>query len=81
VSPHTVVSTDPDEMRAALSQPARPPARDYPQAIADEYPGWDVRETALGWVASCPAVTLTADGPAELRAAIERVICEGDDRD
>ena len=50
-SPHTVVTADPAELRAALAAslpPFRPqpltgggpdPGSEYPQAIADDYPG------------------------------------------
>src|SRR5690242_7512925 len=54
-TPHTVVTGDPAELRAALAAslpPPRPqpltsgapdPGGEYPQAIADDYPGWHVR--------------------------------------
>jgi hypothetical protein len=48
---------------------------DYPQAIADDYPGWTVTHDGDRWTAWCPAVTVQATTPAGLRAAIERAIC------
>jgi hypothetical protein len=48
---------------------------EYPQAIADDYPGWDVRYHDGRWTASCPAITIQATTPAGLRAAIEQAIC------
>ena len=46
---------------------------EYPQAVADDYPGWDVRHHDDGqWTASCPAITVQATTAAGLRAAIER---------
>jgi hypothetical protein len=47
---------------------------DYPQAIADDYPGWTIINDDGHWTASCPAVTVHAGSPAGLRAAIERAI-------
>jgi hypothetical protein len=55
-------------------QASRSVAEEYPQAIADEYPGWEVSYHDGRWAASCPAVTVTATTPAGLRAAIERAI-------
>jgi hypothetical protein len=52
---------------------------EYPQAIADDYPGWDIEYAAGRWTARCPALTLHAGTAAGLRAAIERAI-SGDDR-
>ena len=49
-----------------------------PQAIADDYPGWEVRFTGSTWTAWCPAVTVHAVTAADLRAAINYAIC-GDD--
>ena len=47
---------------------------EYPQAIADDYPGWTVTRGYAGrWTAACPAVTA-----ADLRAEIEHAIT-GDD--
>jgi hypothetical protein len=51
-----------------------PASDEYPQAIADDYPGWGVERTDGQWIAWCPAITLHALTAAELRAAIERVI-------
>jgi hypothetical protein len=80
-SPHTVVTTDADELRAVLSgshQPMTvndPGAWDqYPQAIADDYPGWAVQRNDGQWGVWCPAVTVHATTPADLRAAIEQAI-------
>jgi hypothetical protein len=47
---------------------------EYPQAIADDYPGWGVQHADGQWAAWCPAITVHAASAAELRAAIERVI-------
>jgi hypothetical protein len=49
-------------------------AGEYPQAIADDYPGWDVRHHGGQWTASCPAMIVRATTPAALRAAIEQAI-------
>lgn len=82
--PHTVVTADLAELRSLLASgrqahpvTSSPPPADgekYPQAIADDYPGWDVRRQDGEWTASCPAVTVHADTPAALRAAIEAAI-------
>jgi hypothetical protein len=53
---------------------------DYPQTIADEYPGWGVKCEQGRWIAWCPAVTVHADTADGLRAAIEHAIT-GDDED
>jgi hypothetical protein len=53
-------------------------ADEYPQAVADDYPGWEVGHAGGRWTARCPALTLHASTAAGLRAAIERAIC-GDD--
>jgi hypothetical protein len=50
-----------------------------PQAIADDYPGWEVRFTDGEWTAWCPAVTVHAATAADLRAAINYTICGDDD--
>lgn len=71
LSPHTVVTADPDELRAALSQD------EYPQAIADDYPGWGVEHQDGQWTAWCPAITVHADTAYGLRAAIEHAIDGG----
>ena len=65
---------------AWVSEPGEQPgtAHEYPQAIADDHPGWGVRQDSGQWTAWCPAVTVHADSPAALRAAIEHAIC-GDD--
>ncbi len=47
---------------------------EYPQAIADDYPGWGVKHANGRWTAWCPAVTFHAASAAQLRAAIERSI-------
>jgi hypothetical protein len=51
-----------------------PASGEYPQAVADDYPGWGVEHTDGRWTAWCPAITLHAPTAAELRAAIERAI-------
>ena len=86
-SPHTVVTADPAELRAALAAslpPLRPqpltggsPDTDgqYPQAIADDYPGWHVRHHHHGqWTAWCPAITVHAATATALRTAIEQAV-------
>jgi hypothetical protein len=50
------------------------PLDEYPQAIADDYPGWGITHTDGQWTAWCPAVTVHAATAADLRAAIERAI-------
>jgi hypothetical protein len=57
---------------------AAPLPEEPPQAIADDYPGWEVRFTGGRWTAWCPAVTVNATTAAEIRAAINCTIC-GDD--
>jgi hypothetical protein len=47
---------------------------EYPQAIADDYPGWEVTCDDGQWTAWCPAVTVHADSAAALRAVIEHAI-------
>ena len=63
-------------------QPAAPGTgshpEEFPQAIADDYPGWQVRHDNEQWTAWCPAVTVHAATAAGLRAAIKYAIC-GDD--
>ncbi len=53
---------------------AQDPDGEYPQAIADAYPGWEVWLQDGQWTAWCPAVTLHAPTSAGLRAAIEAAI-------
>ena len=51
-----------------------PAGDEYPQAIADDYPGWAVeREDGL-WTAWCPAITVQSTTAAGLRALIEQAI-------
>ncbi|HEV2377667.1 MAG TPA: hypothetical protein VGS19_36585 [Streptosporangiaceae bacterium] len=52
----------------------RPDPGEYPQAIADDYPGWDIGYDGQWWTAACPAVQVQAQTPEGLRAALERVI-------
>lgn len=84
-SPHTVVAAEAGELRAALASPQAGPrvpvtgrhpdgTEEYPQAIADDYPGWQVRRHDGQWTAWCPAVTVSAATAAGLRAAIEQAI-------
>ncbi|HUY50202.1 MAG TPA: hypothetical protein VMV92_31605 [Streptosporangiaceae bacterium] len=47
---------------------------EYPQAIADDYPGWGIRCDDGRWTAWCPAATVHARTAAGLRAAIEYAI-------
>jgi hypothetical protein len=50
---------------------------EYPQAIADDYPGWTVTRGYAGrWTAACPAVTVHANTAADLRAGIEHAITD-----
>jgi hypothetical protein len=51
---------------------------EYPQAIADDYPGWGIKHEDCQWTAWCPAVTVHAATTAGLRAAIEHAITDGD---
>lgn len=74
LSPHTVVTADPDELRAVLHQD------EYPQAIADDYPGWGIEHRDGQWTAWCPAMTVHADTAYGLRAAIEHAI-NGDNQE
>jgi len=55
------------------------PVDEYPQAIADDYPGWGITRHDGQWTAWCPAVTVHAATAAGLRAAIEQAIT-GDGR-
>jgi len=71
LSPHTVVTADPDELRATLHHD------EYPQAIAEDYPGWGVKHQDGQWTAWCPAMTVHADTAYGLRAAIEHAISGG----
>jgi len=50
------------------------PVDEYPQAIADDYPGWSITHHDGQWTAWCPAVTVHATTAAALRAAIEQAI-------
>jgi len=50
------------------------PWDEYPQAIADDYPGWAVERENGQWTAWCPAITVHATTAAGLRALIERAI-------
>ncbi len=52
-------------------------AEEYPQAIADDYPGWTVKHQDGQWTAWCPAITVHATTAAGLRAAIEQAITSG----
>jgi hypothetical protein len=85
ISPHTVVTADPAELRAVLARHQRIQANpltighpghqdEYPQAIADDYPGWGVKREDGRWTAWCPAFTVHAVTAAGLRAAIEQAI-------
>jgi hypothetical protein len=51
---------------------------EYPQAIADDYPGWGIEQEDGRWTAWCPAITVHATSAAALRTAIEQAIT-GDD--
>ncbi|HCU96698.1 MAG TPA: hypothetical protein DHU96_29860 [Actinobacteria bacterium] len=55
---------------------SQPPAGEdeYPQAIADDYPGWGIKYDDGRWAAWCPAVTVHATTATALRAAIEKAI-------
>lgn len=59
------------------AQPA-PEPDEFPQAIADDYPGWTVEHQDGRWTASCPAVTVHAACAAALRVLIEQAISGGD---
>ena len=75
--PYAVVAADLGELRAALAAGGEPGAggeAEYPQAIADDYPGWDVTRDGGLWTERCPAVIVGAPTGAALRAAIERAI-------
>lgn len=58
-----------------------PPAGpdEYPQVIADDYPGWGIKYQDGQWTAWCPAVTVHASTSASLRAAIQHAITGDDD--
>jgi hypothetical protein len=60
--------------RSLIAAADNKPADDYPRAIADDYPGWEVRHANGHWTAWCPAITVHAPTPAGLRAAIEQAI-------
>ena len=47
---------------------------EYPQAIADDYPGWAVERENGQWTAWCPALTVQSTTAAGLRALIEQAI-------
>jgi hypothetical protein len=47
---------------------------EYPQAIADDYPGWAVERENGQWTAWCPAITVYSTTAAGLRALIEQAI-------
>ena len=47
---------------------------EYPQAVADDYPGWAIICEDGEWTARCPALILRAPTAARLRAAIEHAI-------
>jgi hypothetical protein len=85
-----VVTSDLRELRSVLaaacrrsisqvagSDPPNDSPGEYPQAIADDYPGWGVMYTNGQWTAWCPAVTVHAETAAGLRAAIEHAITGG----
>ena len=57
-----------------MSAGASPAGDEYPQAIADDYPGWGVKHADGQWTAWCPAVTVHASTAAALRAAIEQTL-------
>ncbi len=65
--------------RISIAGLATAPAEDYPQAIADDYPGWEVRHHDGQWTAWCPAITVHAATAAGLRAAIEHAISGTDE--
>jgi hypothetical protein len=54
---------------------------EYPQAVADDYPGWDITCDDGQWTARCPAMSLRAPTAARLRAAIEHAIGDQPARD
>jgi hypothetical protein len=54
-----------------VGQKAHP---EYPQTVADDYPGWDITCDDGQWTARCPALTLHAPTATRLRVAIERAI-------
>lgn len=51
---------------------------EYPQAIADDYPGWAIERRDGQRIAWCPAITVHSTSAAGLRALIEQAIT-GDD--
>jgi hypothetical protein len=51
---------------------------EYPQAIADDYPGWGIKHEDGQWTAWCPAITVRTSTAAGLRAAIEHTITDDD---
>lgn len=62
-----------------MTAPGQPTDPDeYPQAIADDYPGWGIAWEDGHWSAWCPAVSIQSRTAGELRAAIERAINPGD---
>ena len=90
-----MVTADKAELRAALRGLAWPPAHscqrmtsglppasadEYPQAVAEDYPGWGVTFQDGQWTAWCPAITVHATTAGGLRAAIDRAITSDDHR-
>ena len=51
---------------------------EYPQAIADDYPGQGIKHEEGQRTAWCPAVTVHASTAGRLRAAIEQTISDDD---
>ncbi|HEV2376812.1 MAG TPA: ATP-binding protein [Streptosporangiaceae bacterium] len=56
------------------TMPATSPDANTLQAIADDYPGWDISHDGHWWSATSPAVSVQADTPDGLRSALERII-------
>jgi hypothetical protein len=54
---------------------------EYPQAIADDYPGWYIQHHNGHRTACCPAITVHATSSAALRAAIEYTISDDNSHD
>lgn len=48
------------------------PADEYPQAIADDYPGWGVIYEDGLWTAWCPAITVHASSACALGQRLSR---------
>jgi hypothetical protein len=55
------------------------PAALTAETLTRDYPGWGISHDGTWWMATCPAITLNASTPDELRAALERAISPGDD--